>query len=280
MKSLISLWSQVAEESATFCRTSATSDINTVKRRTEHEGLSFLTITLPDLGKSLERWLDEGKAGIHPSFVTERGRSFPRFLGGFFNRVFSSNSGALLDDPDIEAILALRQLTLMFGKLELPCSDARVASAMTGYVLCEKEVRKSDAEITEEMYRDFVRVSDLLFRSAFTRIDREIYYDRVIPKHGPGSVADRLTSNGKYQSQTWTTRLEGIFPASKYMIPNIHFLDELEHVNFLEPGSEMPVRVISVPKTLKTPRIIAVEPTCMQYTPGDSAFDPRVLFKG
>jgi hypothetical protein len=33
----------------------------------------------------------------------------------------------------------------------------------------------------------------------------------------------------------------------------------------VEPGAEQPVRVISVPKTLKTPRIIAIEPVCMQY---------------
>jgi hypothetical protein len=36
-------------------------------------------------------------------------------------------------------------------------------------------------------------------------------------------------------------------------------------VDILEPGAERPVRVITVPKTLKTPRIIAIEPTAMQY---------------
>jgi len=262
----MSLWSQVAEESAAYCRTSATSDINTVRRRVEGEGLSFLTITLPDLGKSFERWLDEGRVGINSSFRRKRRGRLPLFLGGFFSRVFDTESGALFDDPDIEAILAIRQLTLMFGKLSLPCTPARVASAMSEYVECEKEVRMSDSKITEEDFRDFERVSAMLFQSAFTRIDREIYYDRVIPKHGPGAVADRLSSNGKYRLRTWTDRLEGVFPASKYLIPNIHFRDELDQVNFLEPGSEMPVRVIAVPKTLKTPRIIAVEPACMQYT--------------
>jgi hypothetical protein len=36
-------------------------------------------------------------------------------------------------------------------------------------------------------------------------------------------------------------------------------------MTIVEPGSEVPVRVISVPKTLKTPRIIAIEPAAMQY---------------
>jgi hypothetical protein len=39
----------------------------------------------------------------------------------------------------------------------------------------------------------------------------------------------------------------------------------LDNVTFLEPDAERPVKVITVPKTLKTPRIIAVEPTCMQF---------------
>jgi hypothetical protein len=36
-------------------------------------------------------------------------------------------------------------------------------------------------------------------------------------------------------------------------------------VHDLDPGAEIPVRVISVPKTLKTRRIIAIEPVAMQY---------------
>jgi hypothetical protein len=36
-------------------------------------------------------------------------------------------------------------------------------------------------------------------------------------------------------------------------------------VKLLEPGAERPVRVITVPKTLKAPRVIAIEPLCMQY---------------
>jgi len=68
MKSLMSLWSKIAEESAIQCCTSASHDINTVMARVEDEGLSFLTITLPSLGKATQKWLDQGKAGIHSFF--------------------------------------------------------------------------------------------------------------------------------------------------------------------------------------------------------------------
>jgi hypothetical protein len=264
MKSLTSLWSQVAEESATRCRTSATFDINTVKRRVEHEGLSFITITLPDFGKAIQKWLDQGQVEIHSSFSPGRG-SLPLFLGGFFSRVFDRSSGTLLDEPCIDSIIALRQLTLMFGKISFPCSDARLRKAMRNYVECEQDVRKFDMNFTQKDMREFKQMSNLLFGDLFTAMDRDIYYGNVLPKHGPGSTANRTTSNGKYVVDTWTDRLEEVFPSYEYIIPSPSFSEVLDDVTYLEPGAEMPVKVIPVPKTLKTPRIIAMEPSWMMF---------------
>jgi len=96
-------------------------------------------------------------------------------------------------------------------------------------------------------------------------VDREIYYGTAIPKHGPGSTADGLTGNGKYRQAVWTRRLEGIFPSGENLLPNWRFNQQLDKIDILEPGAEVPVKVTLVPKTLKTPRVIAMEPTCMQY---------------
>ena len=265
MKSLMSLWIKMAEDSAILCCTSATSDIKTVRRRFEHEGLSFLTIVLPDFGKFIQKWIDQGQVGIHPSFSNGRG-SLPLFLGGFFNRVFDRRNGVLLETPSIDAILALRQLTLSFAKISFPCSEARTGRAMMKYLECEKDVRQFDANLTERDLIRFGEMSNLLFEEVFSVVDRDVYYDRLLPKHGPGSVADNLTSNSKYRQHVWTSRLSEVFLPDRYLIPNHHFTDELDKVDILEPGAELPVKVISVPKTLKTPRIIAIEPACMQYT--------------
>jgi len=282
MKSLISLWSRVAEESATQCCTSATDDINTVIRRTEYEGLSFLTITLPDLGKATQKWLDQGRVGINPSFYRGRGR-LPLFLGGFFSRVFDRSSGTLLDEPCIDSIIAIRQLTLMFGKISFPCTPARERKAIQNYIECEQDVRQSDMGFSQEDLTEFQQMSDLLFREVFTQMDRDIYYGELLPKHGPGSTADGFSSNGKYQMRTWTRRLEEVFPSYEYLIPNPHFVGELDQVNILEPDAEMPVKVISVPKTLKTPRIIAIcDGTCVYaiYTTGTPSLFTLVSRKG
>jgi hypothetical protein len=260
----MSLWARMAHDMAILCCTSATLDIKTVERRVENEGLSFLTITLPSLGKSTEKWIDQGQVGINPSFTQRRG-SLPVFLRGFFSRVFDADTGVLLDDPCVDAFFAIRQLTLSFGKISFPCTPAREWKAMHDYIKCEQEVRESDSNLTESDLCEFELISDLLFGEVFTQMDRDIHYGNLLPKHGPGATADKLTSNGKYSMTTWTTRLEKYFPSHKYIIPNYHFTDSLDDVTYLEPGAEMPVKVISVPKTLKTPRIIAVEPACMQY---------------
>jgi len=265
LKSLLMLWQKVADESADRCCTSATMDFKRVLGRFEHEGLSFLTITLPAFGKDFEKSLDLGRVDRHLFSGFQRKGGLPRFLGGFLDLVFDRITGELLTEPSIDAILAVRQLTLMFGKIALPCSDTRRRRAMRQFVECELEVRENDSNLTPIDLERFKRMSALLFRNAFTWIDREIYYGRVYPKHGPGATADKLTGNSKFRNREWTTRLEEIFPYGEYSLPNWSYYDQLDEVDFREPGRERPVRVVDVPKTLKTPRIIAIEPTCMQY---------------
>lgn len=280
MKSLMTLWSCVANEYATRCCTSASRDINTVSARFEHEGLGFLAITLADFGKAVQLWLDQGFVvpSDAPSFARSRGRliGLPKFLSGFLGRVFDPCSGVLLDDPDIEAIQALRQLTLMFSKIALPSDDlsvngnqvvspGRQKRAMLEFVECEAEVKVSDSKRTAVQLANFARVSDMLFAEVFSRVDELVYKQELLPKHGPGATADRLSSNGKFDQRTWTTRLESIFPFLEYALPSHSYHCVLESVDFREPDAEIPVRVITVPKTLKAPRVIAIEPAAMQY---------------
>lgn len=266
MKSLIALWKSIADESAMRCHTDATMDIKTVQGRVKHEGLSFFTIALPSFGKDFQKSLDQGIADrdMFQGFSWHAG--LPRFLGGFLDQVFARDSGVLLSDPNIDAILAVRQLTLLYSKVLLPCSDAREQDAMDGYVQCEQEVKEHDRIMSSEDYSEFMRMSTLLFGNVFSKVNLAIRNLELVPKHGPGATADKLRGNGKYRQRVWTNRLEPYFPCGDYMFPSpSYFWEEYDDVHFLEPGDELPVRVISVPKTQKTPRIIAIEPTAMQY---------------
>jgi hypothetical protein len=158
MKSLKSLWLKVLDELGTWCHTSTAQDKKTALRRFDAEGLSFLTITLPAFCKDFEKSLDRGELhedvfiGWKKSSSPNGGASrTPLFLSGFLDRIFDRESACLLDEPDVDAIFSIRQLTLMMGKLQFPCSDARVQKAIDGYIECEQEVRRNDAKLPDHM---------------------------------------------------------------------------------------------------------------------------------
>nr|UJQ85657.1 MAG: hypothetical protein 3 [Leviviridae sp.] len=286
--SLMLLWQEIAQELGDECCVSTTLDFKRVQRRFEHEGMPFLAITLPQFCKDFEKSLAQ-EVVDRSSFqgFTWRGR-LPIFLGGFFDLVFDRRSGLLLDRPDAVAIYAIRSLTLFVGKVEIPASTRRQVAAIEGYVECEKEVERSDAQRSPGIYQEFARVSLLLFGElldgAESSLRKELGTGRgnhdeygysgqplgsnwpfIHPKHGPGATADRLGGNAKFNLTEWPSRLEAVFPYGEYCIPNWRFRYLLDRVCFLEPGMERAAKLVSVPKTLKTPRLIAKEPTAMQY---------------
>lgn len=267
MKSQMLLWYTLADDLANRCHTSTTRDCKTVTCRVEHEGFSFLTITLPQFGKDFERSLDRGWLDKQDfqGFTWKSG--LPVFLQGFLCQVFNRSDGRLIDDPNIDAIHAVRQLTLLYSKLFLVSNKRRERAAMKGYVDCEREVRVADTALTPELRKQFRRVSNTVFGRAFRDLDI-IFQDTscLKPKHGPGATADGKIGNQKWQQESWPIRLEKVFRCSDYLLPCYSYFEELETVDFLEPEAEIPVKVLSVPKTQKTPRIIAKEPTAMMYT--------------
>nr|UJQ84889.1 MAG: hypothetical protein 3 [Leviviridae sp.] len=326
MKRLMSLWRELALECASWCGTSALLDIQKVEKRVESEGESFLTITLPKYCSAFERALELGSvdSSLFSDFQMKGG--LPLFLRGFLSQVFDTH-GTLLEEPNIDCIFAIRQLTLVFGKIERKCTDARTARAMKRFVEIEAELEAFDIESLEEFFPLFRKASTLLWADVFSHVENSLlethgladqwnssslddtrghgravepmdiilglpqvrrpivqsvgkdkggllvereFVDfatrfHLVPRHGPGATADRLRGNSKYTISKWPLRLESVFPYGDYAIPSWRHYDQLDRVQFLEPGAEIPVKVIPVPKTLKTPRIIAIEPTAMQY---------------
>ena len=266
LKSPLLLWREVVAECGDRCRVSTSRDIETVTRRVEGEGVSFLTITLPTFGRDFDEALALGKVdhAHFPGF--RRVRGLPRFLGGFLDLIFDRSSGVLLDDPSVDAILGIRQITRLVSKILLPCTYEREKAAIDGYVQIENELQDAQASWTPGEIQAFQGVARRIFGRVFSRVDSIHADGLLVPKHGPGATADRLLGNGKYDQLEWHWRLErGGFPSSDYLLPNSRYWLNLDRVKFVEPGLERPVKVTPVPKTLRTPRIIAIEPTCMQY---------------
>lgn len=266
MDSLKRLFSSLLADASRWCDASTIHDRKKAMERIENEGLSFFTITLPNYCQDFERSLANGM--VDPSFFLgfKKKGELPLFLGGFLDLVFDRQSGVLLDTPNVNAIYFVRQITLAFKKIVLPCTDSRVAKAYKGYVECEKEL-KQRAKTPEfrKLRKQFSLFAEALWAPRLAGIDYDVYHHNVLPKHGSGAVAERIRGNSKYVQSEWPTRLERSFPFELYGMVNPSWYNEFDNIQFLEPGAERPVRVITVPKTMKTPRIIGIEPLCMQY---------------
>jgi hypothetical protein len=261
----------VLVDSGMSCGVSTERDWQTIRARVEYEGESFLTITLPTFEKSLTQALEEGKVtpAHFPGFKRiRRGEGLPALLRGFLELIFDHSTGILKDHPSVEAIQAIRQVCLLTSKIELPCTTRRLNDSYRQYVQTDAEVRLADKELGDYRASRFVAMCHVLWGDLFDVCERKLAFTGDLSfKHGPGATADDVFGNAKYVHLLWTERLEKEFPhwETGTLVPNERFLDRLNSVTILPPGAEQPSRVRSVPKTMKTPRIIALEPTHMQY---------------
>jgi len=277
MKSLVSLLQMILQDMEDRCHVSTTRDLKTIMGRLENEGSSFLMITLANYGKDFQKSLDRGYVD-HDLFTGFQFRGgLPEFLGGFLDLCFQRDTGRIHSNPDVDAIFCIRQLTLMFAKVRIETSEKRNRDAISKYMECESDVRTNDRMAIRMgpgphlergglaiLGQSFHRIRTMLFGSIFAGMDFRVNTNNLLPKHGPGSTSDHLSGNQKWRLNCWTDRLEAIFPSGIYASANFRDYLEREFV-YQDPGAETPVRVITVPKDAKGPRIIAIEPTAMQY---------------
>jgi hypothetical protein len=239
-------------------------DLRTIRSRVKEEGFSFLTITLPQFCADFELALS--CEFISPSLF-KRFRKVgvgPSFLRGFLGKIFDFETGRIKNDPQCDTptiIEGVRQICLAFKKVEHRCTPKRLRRAIESFISIEQELKefKPSVEDTDR----FRSVSFVLWN----RIFPSFKLDDVVPKHGPGATSEGVSGNRKYNWRIWHDRLEPYFPflGSGYSL-SAHESLGFELVSFVPEELELPVRVVQVPKTLKAPRTIAVEPACMQYT--------------
>lgn len=74
--------------SAILPQTEIDRDVETIRRRADHEGLRFLTVTLPQLGKSIDVSLANGTALEAHQFARKDETNLPKFMGGLLRMVF------------------------------------------------------------------------------------------------------------------------------------------------------------------------------------------------
>lgn len=242
-------------------RTAIERDLRVIEDRFKNEGMSFLTITLPTLDDALLRGLTEGRLtpSMFPGFKPwKRGGSLPAFMVGLFRRVFEAD-GLLKVEPCLDSIEAIRQVARLFKKIELPCSPARIKKAFERF-------KKNEQELSDNSHCGFATSSVFTTVAGYLWSDLELRASDIYCSpgvFGSGATAERYRLHERYTVRQWPTRGENYFPASYHTSHTEWDVDSFNEIDFLSGREERPVRVVTVPKTLKTPRIIAVEPSYM-----------------
>lgn len=248
-------------------------------------GMSFLTETLPKLGKMLDKALSLADAvdATLLGLKTQEGSRLPIFIGELFNHICDS-SGLALTNPSVENVRYVRQICYLFYKYELPYKNEQVQLVLERFERTEQELialhsfwehitnavndypsprlRSGDENPQkEEEAIGIARDAKGLLKGLFAGFDP---FD-IVPRHGPGAVATKQKPWEKWHWTNVSDKITSVYPLDAYFYANLgHVCDRLQEM--LSLGSNnLPARVILVPKDSRGPRLISCEPVDFQW---------------
>jgi hypothetical protein len=271
----------------------------------DSHGLRFFLETMPMFRKHFDKCLSEQRLTPSNllNFGVQKGGTIPRLFRGLILRVFDRN-GTLKNQPDIEAIRWIRQLLGVVRKLRLVANVRDRGNTVVDFYQADVGVRRGDLnwdnhnvfekeasknatsfvgmlhpstlpltdlrkDQTSTSTRDLFKLLDTTQRVAdlVTGSLGTFYPDEWSFRHGPGAVADKSFGEYKYSFDRWPDRLESVFPYADFAVANyaqvdLDSLGVLRNKDFLK---ESPARLCAVLKTIKTPRLIACEPSGYQW---------------
>lgn len=288
-------------------RASLQRDVISLETLVANRGEATFSLLLPELDRYLLRSLALGRLDpdIPMGVKVHKGNGYrrPQLFEGLWNLIFPD--GILVSStPDgntshLDAIFFLRQLCCVGKSIEGDCTQERIDKAVLEYIEIEEEMYSPILDWTQDIlpvkerdlnwwYTSFMDTFTGISDSDFSLLDRwfkrsrhlfsrlgsfDGHPDEWLPsdpqaggRHGPGAVADLSGCTDKYTFPNWTTRLEHIFPYHQWGCSNaLTYMD-----GFYAPAEgKNTSRLIVVPKSMKSPRLIAAEPTsnmwCQQF---------------
>lgn len=185
-------------------------------RRYHHEGLCFLTKTLPDLYDNLLVYLETG-ISAYPGFRLQRGENYPVFLRQLFQPIY--------DDPESEhSVLCMKllyQLCVAFKKLKGPYKKSVLVKQLN-------EFKEVDASLNS--FNAFTEHNKPILDKA-RNIIRQILTDlnpfdvsqseKFIPKPGPGATNTPTEKHERYRPHMFDTQLAD-FNMEEWFRPPFH----------------------------------------------------------
>lgn len=270
-------------------------DLARITRLATSRGVRLFLVDLPNLGKHLDRCLSKGQyslPGLPLSGRASGTQQIPKFLRGLLLLIFDK-SGRLKEDYNVAAILFARQLLYCCAKTALDCSDVEKREEIRAFLRTDLTLPLPSRfwGSTNPSAVEWQTVSSG-FRSEgyyYSRADEfGVHYghrsdlfenlekiSRFLTstlgpydpskwkfRHGPGAVSDAIGPTNKCSWVTWTDRLESAFPLADY---GYHSYASWAADSHEIQGEEPSSRLVTVPKTITKPRLIACEPREHQW---------------
>jgi len=233
-------------------------DLATLQKRTRAEGLSFLTKSLPRLGKALDEGLATRTFTIPNGFKPAKNRKTPAFLSAHFNVLFDE-SGILLETAPPAAVAHLRQVLFFAYKLELPYTQEQEAAVINSFILTEKELEVLDLEPATPLLELAAKITGYVLKDFDPR--------DVLPRHGPGAVATGERLEEKWNFSRLYDRIHQVFPYYDFYVAGRgrEIIDRVQWYRGLERLQAGTAKVVLVPKDSRGPRLISAEPLEYQW---------------
>lgn len=230
--------------------------------RFSEEGMSFLTKTLPLIGKAVDTALATGTCLSIEGLTKPPGTVIPHFLGWLLGRVFDV-FGYELDQPDPIALKHFRQIVYLVYKLEIPYEQETAQAVIDSFVQTETDLRSIQWDAVESEYSDWLDDA----RDLVTRVVSPIDPVEVSPRHGPGAVATGERVLEKSFFSRIYSELERVYPFMEYMRYNLNHVAEAteDDQRRLKIEAKATAKVVLVPKDSRGPRLISCEPLEIQW---------------
>lgn len=257
----------VLRDVALVCNQSDTEtarDVQEIAKRVRHEGITFLTRTLPSLGKALDKSLASNTVLDVIGFKTEKHSRIPLFMRDIFRQVFSPD-GVERSDASPQAVAAIRQVTYLFYKLNLPFTEAQEDEVIDLFRETDRNLPTWEQLTKTYDQRKILQRARALISRVLAPVD-PLNVDLLWPKHGPGAVATMERPWEKPVFKVYYQRLAGSFPYDVYFHFNrTHLCDDLRGFLDLREEEAGTARVVLVPKDSRGPRLISCEPPEYQW---------------
>lgn len=237
-------------------------DMESVRRRVASEGFQFLSVQLPILGKAVDRALELGELTVPAGFSrkTKAGVrwNIPKLFSALFLTAFTQK-GSLTRERG-SAIPFIRQLCFLCYKVQMPFKEDAMEKASTKFRQLDEGLNPVKPELKANPVFRYAR---LMLQRLFAGFDPS----NVVPRHGPGAVAERLQGRNKYCFSNYVPEIDQLYPYATFVSYGIlteNVTQMTEHLTWAR-GPLPPSRVCLVPKDSRGPRIIAAEPALLQY---------------